>query len=112
MVVMVLKVFNSVMALFEIAMIGLDVPTCGGVVVPHPVLVGAAFGLVLLAGEAEVYGGAGGGLDAAEGEVGGLPDLRSACVGGKDRPADMVGAHKVHGSTLDHGHAVHPDVRV
>ncbi len=49
----------------------------------------AAFGLEPLAGEAEVDA-AGGGVDAAEGEIRGLPDLDPEVVGGEDRISDLL----------------------
>ncbi len=52
----------------------------------------AGFGLEPLAGESEIDVGAGGGVDAAEGQIAGLPDLDACAVGGKHRPPDGIGA--------------------
>ena len=40
-------------------------------------------------------------MDAAEGEIGGFPDLDAEIVGGEDRPADMVGSDEEDLAALD-----------
>lgn len=75
----------------------LQIPARRGIVVAHPVLVQAGFGLEPLAGKAQGDGGAGGGADLAEGQVGGGPGLDGGGVGGKDR------ADEVDHPALDHG---------
>jgi hypothetical protein len=72
--------------------IGLEISSCCWIVVSHPVLVQARFHLEPLAGEAEGDGGAGGGADAAEGEVARGPDDSAGVVGGEGRAADVIGA--------------------
>ena len=92
--------------------VGLDVPSGRRVIVPHPVLVQAGLALKPLAGEAEVWIGAGGGLDPAEGQIGRLPDLCPAAVRRKHRPPDMIGAHEVERPVLKHpnNRAIRPDI--
>ncbi len=92
--------------------VGLHVPPRRGVVVPHPVLVQAGFGLEPLAGEAQRGVGAGGCVHATEGEVGGIPHLHPRIVCRKDGPPNVVGADKVQRAVLDHAddHRVRPDV--
>ena len=72
----------------------------------------AGFGLEPLAGEAQVDGGAGGGSDAAEGEVACGPDLGAARVGSEDGAADMIRPYKRRHAAFDHreGGATHPDI--
>jgi hypothetical protein len=62
--------------------VGLEVPPRRRVVVVHPVLVEAAFGLEPLAGEAGGGGRSGGGVDAAEG-VRGTREQSSGLVVGE-----------------------------
>lgn len=52
----------------------------------------AGFGLEPLARESRLDWRAGGGADAAEGEIGGGPDFHARIVAGIDELADMVGA--------------------
>ena len=59
-----------------------------------------ALGLEPLSGEAQVNA-ASSGMDAAEGEIGGFPDLDAEIVGGEDRPADMVGSDEEDLAALD-----------
>jgi hypothetical protein len=77
--------------------------SCGRVIIPHPVLVEAGFGLEPLAGEAGGDGGSGCGADASEGQIGGGPDLGSASVGAEDGAADVVGADEGGDAAFDHG---------
>lgn len=62
----------------------------------------AGFALEPLAGEAGGGEGSGGGVDAAEGGVGGSPDLHSAGVRREDGTVDVVGADEVDRPALDH----------
>jgi hypothetical protein len=63
-------------------------------------------------GEAEIDGGSGGGVDAAEGQITCCPQLDPRAVGRKHGPPNMVGAHKVQLAVLEHAHnrAIHPDI--
>ena len=72
----------------------------------------SALGLEPLAGESGGDGGAGGGSDAAEGEVRGGPDLGTCGVGAEDWPPDVVGADEGGDAAFDHGEggAIEPDI--
>ena len=72
----------------------------------------AGFGLEPLSGEAGIDRGAGGGPNAAEGQVACGPDLGAACVGAEDGAADVVGADEGGYSAFDHrdGLALQPDI--
>ncbi len=71
----------------------------------------AAFGLEPLAWEAQVDAACGD-MDAAEGEIGGLPDLDAEVVRREDGSADVVGADIVDLPALHDRDraALHPDV--
>ena len=84
--------------------VGLQIPPRCWIIIPHPVLVEAGFGLEPLAGEAGGDGGSGGGADAAEGEVACGPDFRAACVGAEDGAPDVVGADEGCDAAFDDGH--------
>jgi hypothetical protein len=86
--------------------VGLEVSSRRRVVVAHPVLVEAAFGLEPLAGEAGGGGRSGGSVDAAEGDVGGGPDLCARRVRRKHWPADVVSADEGDDAAFDHGDGV------
>ncbi len=43
-------------------------------------------------------------MDPAEGQVARAPDLRAGHRGGKDRTADVVGAHQIDLAALDDGY--------
>jgi hypothetical protein len=92
--------------------VGLQVSPCRGIVVSHPVLVQACFGLEPLAGEAQVDGAAGGDPHPAEGEVAGGPDDGAVCVRRIRGPPYVVSAHIADHPALDHrdGRAVQPDI--
>ncbi len=72
----------------------------------------AGFGLEPLAGEAQVDCVARCCVDAAEGQVCGLPDFGACGVGREQGPSDVVGSDEVDLPGLDHGDGghVHPDV--
>ena len=72
----------------------------------------AGFGLEPLTGKSRGDRGAGGGADAAEGEVGGGPGFCTACAGAEDGAADVVGADEGRDAAFDHGQrcSVKPDV--
>ena len=61
----------------------------------------AAFGLEPLAGEAVGGEVAGGGVDPAEGGVGGLPDLCARRIGREDGSANVVGPHIIDRAAFD-----------
>jgi hypothetical protein len=63
----------------------------------------AGFALEPLPGEAGVYGGAGGGADTTEGEVGGGPGFGACGVGAEDGAANVIGAEMRGDAALDHG---------
>ena len=92
--------------------IGLQIPPRCGIIVAHPVLVQAGFGLEPLAGEAGGDGRSGGGSDAAEGEVACGPGFGAACVGAEDGPADVIRPDEGGDAAFDDGEgsAVKPDI--
>ena len=63
----------------------------------------AGFALEPLSGEAGGDGGAGGGSDAAEGQVACGPGFGAACVGAEDWPPDVVGADEGGDAAFDDG---------